>query len=344
MTDQLTLTPEMLVPRLGDALVEKGIITQKDLQAALQKQDEIRSGGKFIRLGQVLSDMGLVKQRTLDSVIAEQILNLRAALEESNVQLEHRVIERTAQLQDALQKLSELNQAKSNFVANISHELRTPLTHLRGYLELLMNEDLGAVNENQVRALQIMFRASERLGRLIEDLIMFSMAERGDVAVKRTVINLSAVGMTCINRATPKATDKKINLDYICPSKSILVEADEEKLAWVIFQLLDNAIKFTPVNGRVSLEIELETGLAHVSISDNGIGIPPDRIEEIFEPFHQLDDSSTRKYGGTGLGLTLARKIIEAHGSLIHVSSEVGKGTKFEFLLKIADLIVSQPA
>ncbi len=337
LTDQLTLTPEMLVPRLGDALIEKGIISQQDLQAALQKQADMRASGKHARLGQILNDMSLVNQRTLDSVIAEQILKLRAALEEANAQLEHRVIERTAQLQDALQKLSELNQVKSNFVANISHELRTPLTHLKGYLELLLNGDLGSVNENQAKALQIMFRASERLNRLIEDLILFSMAERGDVTVRKGAVNLSAVSMTCVNRVMPKAMEKKTNLELKCPTNSILVEADEEKLTWVIAQLLDNAVKFTPSNGHVCLGVELETRLARVSVSDDGIGIPPERVGEIFEPFHQLDDTSTRKYGGTGLGLTLARKIIEAHGSLIHVSSEVGKGTKFEFLLKLVD-------
>ncbi len=338
MTDQLALSPEMLVPRLGDALIEKGIISQQDLQVALQKQEELRARGKHARLGQVLNDMSLVNQRTLDSVIAEQILKLRAALEEANTQLEQRVIERTAQLQDALQRLSELNQAKSNFVANISHELRTPLTHLKGYLELLLNEDLGEVNENQAKALQTMFRASERLNRLIEDLILFSMAERGDIVVRKAVINLAAVGMTCVNRLTPKAVEKGIALDFICPSNSILVEADEEKITWVIAQLLDNASKFTEKGGRIILGVAPETEVARISVSDDGIGIPPERFSEIFEPFHQLDGTSTRKYGGTGLGLTLARKIIEAHGSLIHVSSEVGKGSNFEFLLKLANI------
>ncbi len=336
MSDQYTLSPEMLVSRLGDALVEKRIITFPELQKALQRQEELRAEGKFLRLGQVLNEMGLVDQRTLDSVIAVQILKLRAALEAANAQLENRVIERTAQLQETLKKLSELNQQKSNFVANISHELRTPLTHLKCYLELLLNGDMGALSEEQLRALQIMFRASERLTRLIEDLIMFSMAERGDVTIRNSNFNLTSLGMALINRISAKASEKKISLDLICASNMIAVVGDEEKLGWVILQLLDNAIKFTPQNGRVILELIPETGLARVSVSDTGIGIPKDRMDEIFEPFHQLDGSSTRKYGGTGLGLALARKIIEAHGSLILISSAVDKGSKFEFLLKLA--------
>jgi two-component system sensor histidine kinase/response regulator len=337
LSDQIILTTEMLVPRLGDTLVEKGIITVTDLQVALLRQDEMRANGQFLRLGQVLTEMGLVNQRILDSVIAEQILKLRAALEEANTQLENRVIERTAQLQEALQKLSELNQQKSNFVANISHELRTPLTHLKGYLELLLNGDLGTFSDEQDHAMQTMFRASERLGRLIEDLIMFSMADHGEVSLRFTSINLAALGMTSLNRMMSKATEKKIILDFVCSQKSVLVSADEEKLSWVILQLLDNAIKFTPENGRVRLEIASEDGIARVSVLDTGIGIPASRMNELFEPFHQLDGSSTRKYGGTGLGLALAKTIIEAHGSLINISSVVDKGSKFEFLLKVAD-------
>lgn len=336
MSDQYTLSPEMLVARLGDALVEKGIITFPELQKALQRQEELRAEGKFLRLGQVLNEMGLVDQRTLDSVVAVQILKLRAALEDANAQLENRVIERTAQLQEALKKLSELNQQKSNFVANISHELRTPLTHLKGYLELLLNGDMGALAEEQLRVMQIMFRASERLNRLIEDLIMFSMAERGDVTIRNSNFNLASLGMASINRMTAKASEKKIGLDFICQSNTITVVGDKEKLGWVILQLLDNAIKFTPQNGHVMLELILETGMARVSVSDTGIGIPADKMDEIFEPFLQLDGSSTRKYGGTGLGLALARKIIEAHGSLILISSTIDKGSKFEFLLKLA--------
>src|SRR5512141_2092009 len=114
MSEQIPLSPEMLVSRLGDALLEKGIITEADLQNALQKQEEWRASGRFLRFGQVLVELDLLDQRTLDSVVAEQILNLRAALEEANSQLEQRVIERTSQLQEALQKLSELGQVKAN--------------------------------------------------------------------------------------------------------------------------------------------------------------------------------------------------------------------------------------
>jgi signal transduction histidine kinase len=112
------------------------------------------------------------------------------------------------------------------------------------------------------------------------------------------------------------------------------VQADKEKISWAILQLVDNAIKFTPSSGQVILSIEQESkALIMVSVMDTGIGIPASRIDEVFEPFHQLDASSTRRYGGTGLGLALVREIISAHGSVIEVQSEEGKGSRFRFPL-----------
>jgi signal transduction histidine kinase len=115
------------------------------------------------------------------------------------------------------------------------------------------------------------------------------------------------------------------------------VQADEQKISWVILQLIDNAIKFTPPGGRVNLTIENESDkLVMVRVDDTGIGIPANRLEEVFEPFHQLDASSTRRYSGTGLGLTLVKEIVSAHGSMVEVKSEEGKGSTFSFPLLVA--------
>jgi Signal transduction histidine kinase len=117
------------------------------------------------------------------------------------------------------------------------------------------------------------------------------------------------------------------------------VQGDEEKISWVILQLLDNAVKFTPNNGTVSIHLEMEEDNVQLAVTDTGIGIPSERLDEIFEPFHQLDGSSTRKYGGTGLGLSLASKIIEAHGRKIFVASEPNQGSEFRFSLLTSDSI-----
>ena len=148
---QRYLTPEVLVPRLGEYLVQQGHITEEGLKKALAYQLKKQVKSQHWLLGETLLELGLIDRPTLDQAITEQIIQLRNALENANRYLEHRVQERTAELQLALRKLSELNQLKANFVANISHELRTPLTHVKGYIELLATESLGALTEEQKR-------------------------------------------------------------------------------------------------------------------------------------------------------------------------------------------------
>jgi signal transduction histidine kinase len=332
------LTPESLVPRLGENLVQKGIISEADLEKALAHQREQQQEGKRCLLGDALLALKLLDRRQLDHAVTEQIIQLRSALEDANRFLERRVQERTAELQEALRKLSELSQMKANFVAAISHELRTPLTHVKGYLELLATESLGPVNEEQRSALDISRRASRRLENLIESLILFSLAERGEMSLRLASTDLGKIAAEAIGHTRPKAEEKTIALVTHIDADLPSIEADEEKMSWAILQLLDNAIKFTASGGTVTFSVRRESeGLIMVSVSDTGIGIPSHRIQEIFEPFHQLDDSSTRRYGGTGLGLALVRDIISAHGSMVEVQSVEGKGSTFRFPLPAAD-------
>ncbi|MBN2387020.1 MAG: hypothetical protein JXB85_08365 [Anaerolineales bacterium] len=333
--DHRSLTPEVLVPRLGEYLVQAGHINEDDLQKALEHQRKNKAPG--YRLGQALIDLKLIDEPTLNHAITEQIIQLRTALEDANRFLEKRVQERTSELQEALRKLSELNQIKGNFVANISHELRTPLTHIKGYLELLATASLGPLTEEQTNALHVSQRATGRLESLIDNLILFSLASRGEMSLKLTTVDLNKVANEVINYTRRKATDRDVFLNIDIQPDLPPVQADEEKVSWAILQLLDNAVKFTPAGGRVTLSIHPEASeLVVVSVTDTGIGIPKDRYEEIFEPFHQLDGSSTRRYSGTGLGLALVREIVGAHGSIIEFESQAGKGTVFRFPLLVA--------
>jgi two-component system sensor histidine kinase/response regulator len=339
MTDRPHLTPEVLVPRLGDYLVEKGLITPQALQKTLNRQRELKKKQQFILLGQLLVEMGAIDRQMLEEAITEQIIQLRSALQEANHTLELRVQQRTAELEQALQKLSELNQLKSNFVANISHELRTPLTHVKGYVDLMIAGDLGPISNDQRQALIVMQHSADRLHKLIEDMILFSMSDSGQMTLNIKSFDLHALCQEAINRSLSKATEFKISLINEIPQNLAPTIADQEKILWVILQLLDNALKFTPPGGSVKLRVQSEGNFAKIGVMDTGIGIPKDRMNEIFEPFHQLDSSSTRKYGGTGLGLALVRDIINAHGSVIRVTSTESKGSHFEFLLKLASSI-----
>jgi len=328
------LTPEVLVPRLGEYLVQQGMISPQDLQAALAYQNNKQNSGEQCLLGQALQDLHLLTRQQIDRAVTEQIIQLRNALEDANRFLEQRVAERTSELQEALRKLSELSQMKANFVANISHELRTPLTHVKGYLELLATESLGELTTEQKNAIQISQRATGRLESLIDSLILFSLAARGEMTLKLAPVDLNKVAEEIINFSHAKADDRRIDLVFNSQTNIPDVKADKEKISWAILQLIDNAIKFTPSGGQVKLNIEPESDdLIMVSVTDSGIGIPPDRLDEIFEPFHQLDASSTRRYGGTGLGLALVREIVAAHGSVIEVKSVEGKGSRFHFPL-----------
>jgi signal transduction histidine kinase len=138
-----------------------------------------------------------------------------------------------------------------------------------------------------------------------------------------------------VNSALQKGEARGVSVHAVVDDDLPLVQADPEKIGWVLTQLLDNGIKFTPSAGRVMISVKKEEGtnLVTVSVIDTGIGIPPERMAEIFEPFHQLDGSSTRNAGGTGLGLSLVRQIVEAHGSLLDVISVEGKGSTFKFPL-----------
>lgn len=337
MADQSRLTPEMLVPRMGEYLIQKGLITGADLQRALDHQQEENARGNHIMLGDALVGLNLIERAKLDRAVTEQIIQLRSALQAANRTLERRVEERTAELQKALERVSELNQLKVNFISNISHELRTPLTHIKGYLELLVSGSLGTINEEQRHALQVSQQSAGSLESLIEDLIMISLASRGELSIRQEEVDIRRLASLVIKSAGDKAAKRGVTLHTLIDGDVPPVRADSQKLAWVLNQLIDNGIKFTPEGGRVVLGIGREgDNLVIVNVTDTGIGIPADRLADAFEPFHQLDGSSTRRYGGTGLGLSLVRDIIEAHGSMIEVQSIEGRGSSFRFPLLVA--------
>jgi signal transduction histidine kinase len=338
MAKQTKLTPEMLVPRLGEHLVQRGFINDIDLQKALAYQQEKIADHQTYLLGQALIDLELIDRDTLDQAVTEQIIRLRSALQAANRNLERRVKERTAELQKALERLSELSQIKANFVSNISHELRTPLTHVKGYLELLITESLGSITDEQRHALEVSQKSAVRLEEIIDDLIMFSLTSKGELSIKQETVDIGRLANLAAKSAAEKASDRDVEVHAVIDDEIPFVQADSQKIAWVLSQLFDNGIKFTPAGGRVVLSVKREAdNLVMLSITDTGIGIPPSQIDEIFEPFHQLDETSTRRYGGAGLGLSLVRQIVEAHGSMIDVQSTEGHGTTFRFPLLVVE-------
>jgi len=324
-------SPEVLVPRIGEYLIDQGLITNQQLEIALMKQKEMTAEGKRPLLGQTIIELGFIDHETLDRSINVQILELHAALKEANRTLETRVEERTAELQMALERLTEINQLKANLISNVSHELRTPLAHIKGYLELVIDEDLGTLTDPQKDALSVMQRSTARLEGLIEDLIEFSTASREGLSLNLQPLSLSLIAKNAIMRSNEKAESAGISLELSINGPLPEVRGDPDRLEWVLIQLVDNGIKFSPKGGKVTIGANLENGFITLFVKDTGVGIPPERIEEIFIPFHQLDGSPTRRFGGTGLGLTLVKLILDAHGTELEVESSPNEGSTFSF-------------
>ncbi len=329
----LTLSPEILVPRIGDYLVEKGQLTTEQLEMGLKFQMQQNASGRFPMLGQILVQQGVIDQTNLDIAITEQIFLLQEALRKSNNELEQRVKERTLELQQALQKLTQLNHLKTNFVSNISHELRTPLAHMVGYIDLLREEALGPLTPDQTQATEVLYKSYNRLYSLIDELIQFSMLSQGEMTIYQESVSTNSLVQTAISHPSQTASEKQVVLLVENPVEEIQVFADQEKISWVLGELIENAIKFNNPGGQVILRLNQLENMVNFQVIDNGIGIHPDDLSVIFDAFHQLDGSSTRKVGGTGIGLALAKQILEAHGTQLKVKSVPDKGSNFHFLL-----------
>lgn len=330
---KINLSPEILVPRLGDYLVEREMLSEEQLTKALKIQKLSTEQGDYKLLGRILVQENFITQAMLDTAITEQIAILQNALKKSNSELENRVRERTDELRQALQQITKLNKLKTNFISNISHELRTPLAHMIGYIDLMKDLSLGPLTDDQVHAINVLVKSYNRLHNLIDELLQFSMLSQGEMSLSQTVINTKMLINKAISHAHSLSAEKKVSLSINHLSKNSQVSADQDKISWVLSELIENGIKFNQEGGQVIVKIDSQNGLVTFQVSDNGIGINQDQIDEIFEPFHQLDGSSTRRQGGTGIGLALAKQIIEAHGSRLRVKSIKNEGTKFEFSL-----------
>ena len=195
----------------------------------------------------------------------------------------------------------------------------------------MADHSLGPLTASQEDAILVLQRSEDRLEQLIDDLLQFSLAAKGELDLFLQPLKIHKLVETYISQNLRKAESKGIDLEINLADDLPEILADGDKMAWVISQLLDNAIKFTPSGGMVNLSAVENADRVDFSVRDTGIGIPEKRMAEIFEPFHQLDGSVTRRYPGTGLGLAMAHQILKAHGVAIKVTSQPGAGTCFFF-------------
>lgn len=257
---------------------------------------------------------------------------LYAEVQQQKETLEQRVEQRTQDLRDALVTAQVANQTRSDFLATVSHELRTPLTCIIGMSSTLLRWSFGNLTPKQRDYIQSIYNSGEHLLELINDLLDLSQNESG-----KTVLSLSEFSLTqlaqemfcmMVDRATVNGVHLALDLqlrehqDRLC--------ADRDRLRQILFNLLSNAIKFTATGGQALLRIYWQDETTVVfEVADTGIGIPEDQRSLLFQMFRQLESTYTRQYGGTGLGLALTKQLVELHGGLIKVDSEVGVGSKF---------------
>jgi len=320
---------DAMLSRFGEFLMKKGYITARQLDAALGRQRELAGAGVKETLGQVLLEMRVMTREQLELASVEQVQELQSALRSANARLEQRVADRTRELEQAYRKLTELDQLKGNFISNVSHELRTPLTKIKGFNALLAAGDLGPLTNEQQQAIEVMGRGVNELERLVGDLIQFATGARGQMVLRLAMVPVAETLEGAVAAMRDRAAEMGVRLACQPPGPGIALKADPEKVRWVLDQLLDNAIKFTPAGGRVDVGAETSGGRVRIWVADTGPGIAEDRLPELFEPFHQLDGSTTRRRGGTGLGLALVKMIAAAHQGTVSVDTRLGSGTRF---------------
>ena len=267
-----------------------------------------------------------------------------ASVRESYRQLE----DKTAKLQEAFDKLKELDRLKSTFLATVSHELRTPLTSIIGYSEMLLQGLAGELKADQLEFVNTIHEKGEQLLSLIMGLLDLGKLESGTMRLAMRPMHLPPVLADVVSTLAPAALKKGVRLGLAhVPDDLPELRADAERLRQVFVNLVENAIKFTPAGGQVILGADVvradsaeddEDGLSllaptrdrvEVHVSDTGIGIPAAERSKVFDAFYQIDSSSTREHGGTGLGLSIVKRLIEAHDGTVRIDGNVPKGTRF---------------
>jgi signal transduction histidine kinase len=225
--------------------------------------------------------------------------------------------------------------AKDEFVSTVSHELRTPLTSIRGFVELMLDESGDPLTEQQRGFLATVQRGSNRLERLVNDLLLTAQLQAGHLDIQKTHEDLVKIVRESVESARAQASIKELQLSLVSPSASIEVEADGVRLAQAVDNVISNAIKFTPEGGGVEVELAEDGDRVNVTVTDTGMGMTAADIERLFEPFFRTD--SAGEIQGTGLGLPIVKAIIEAHDGLISVASEPDIGTSFVISLPLAE-------
>jgi len=274
----------------------------------------------------VIRDTGF--EHGLPLVIHNALNAFRAAKERERLQKE--IAAKNVELEAANRKLKQLDRIKSDFVANVAHEFRTPLTIIKGNVDMVIKEGLGKVTPNQKEMLDGAVKVSNRLARLVNDLLDISKIESGKMKLKKKSMNINKIIDQNLRAFDKIAKDKKLTLRRELAKDMPDINGDADKITQAFINLLNNAVKYSPGGGEISVKtINLEKEIM-VEVADTGEGIAPENIDKIFDKFTRV---TVEKKEGTGLGLPIARDIIALHNGRMWAKSELGKGSQFYFTL-----------
>lgn len=248
-------------------------------------------------------------------------------------QREQELAELVEKLEIARDRAMQAARAKSTFLANMSHELRTPLNAIIGFSEVLLEKMFGELNEKQEEYLRDIFSSGTHLLRLINDILDLSKIEAGKIKLEPSAINLRELLQSSLVLVKEQALSHGVSLDLHVDDGIDTVIADEQKVKRIVYNILSNAVKFTPDNGKAGINARQTDAGVEIAVWDTGVGINPEDQGRIFEEFQQLGDALSAKPEGTGLGLTLTKKLVELHGGKIWVKSSPGEGSTFTFTL-----------
>ncbi len=305
-----------LISWLTTRSLEQAVAELKAINVALDQRVEARTQ-------ELLQTNEQLQKEVLERVQAEQML------EEERGLLAERVKQRTAEIQQANTQLQELLKVKDEFLAKMSHELRTPLSVILIRAEALQLEYFGTLTEKQHENLAAIEENGQHLLKLINDILDVAKIQSGRVELNYTNVDVAQLCRSMLTLVDPLAQSKQIQVEFRMDSGIQFIMTDEKRLKQILINLLTNAIKFTHDQGHVGLDVQAKDNTVIFSVWDTGIGIDPNDIDKLFEPFVQLDNSITRKYEGTGLGLTLVQQFTDMMKGTLSVETEPDKGSQF---------------
>jgi signal transduction histidine kinase len=297
---------------------------------------------QFLLVGVVAASISLVVARLMARGMTQPLRDMAAAarrmeLGDYSVRVHTKSRDEVGELATAFNRMSEeldhLEQSRRDLVANVSHELKTPIAAIRAHLENL----LDGVEQPDPATLGVMLAQVERLGRLVDQLLDLSRLESGEVPLRIEALPLQPLVDDLISEIDVALPGRGVRVRNDVPADLPALSADRERVHQVLFNLVDNAVRFTPDGGSVTISARRRNGSVEVAVADTGAGIEAEHLPRLFERFYRADAARTRGEGGTGIGLAIARSVVEAHGGRISAESEPGRGSVFTFDLPAAD-------